>query len=600
MFDNIIASLKLLLPANVGILDFIQMVIIYIVLYYCIKTAKGTRAWILAKGVIIIGIVYLFFYITGMTVLQYIIQSLFSALMIAVIIMIQPELQKVVEKIGTNNVKNIMSLFKKNKEEGRFYSLKTIEETLQACETMSAAKTGALIVFERKIPLMEYANSGIEVNAKISSQLLINTFEKNTPLHDGAVIIKEDKLNAATCYLPLSKSGKIAKSLGTRHRAGIGISETTDAVVVIVSEETGAISICQGGKIYHNLTKAELNSILQEQSIKTSQITHRKEKKKKFSIWTCIAVAFLSVAIWSVTININDPVSTKTVYNIPVEILNEDVLEKAEQVYDIVQGSSVNVEVVAHRSILDKINENSIKATADFSEMSIVYAVPIKVSMTDTDLNAELKIKSDSVMKLQLEDMIQSEIAVSIKTDGEVAEGYYLNKATPLISSVIASGPKSIINTIGRAEALINIDNINSSTTTKSSITLYDKNGSVIDSEKVSLNESETKVDIEIYKTKSLKVIPKLADNKNYKMENYQIDDIVIAADNKILSSLSSINITIDPKQIDITNNKMLINLNLYLPDGVYLPPSQEETIEVSFKISKITPKATESSTATE
>lgn len=597
MFEKVLSSLRLLFPADIGILDFIQIIIIYIVLYYCIKTMRGTRAWILAKGVAIIGAVYVFFYATGMDVLQYILQSLFSVFMVAIVIMIQPELQKLVEKIGTNNLKTIILQFKKKKEEGRFYSKKTIEETISACESMSATKTGALIVFERKIPLTEYINSGIEIKAKISSQLLLNTFEKNTPLHDGAVIIRNNQLESATCYLPLTQSNTIQKSLGTRHRAGIGVAEATDAIVVIVSEETGSISVCENGQIHHNLTKTELNNILQEQSIIHSQVAHPKKKKKTLSTWTCLAIAFFSIAIWSITININDPVTSKVIYNIPVQVINEDVLEEIEQVYEIVQGSTVNVKVTAHRSILDKIDVNSIIATADFTEMSKVYAVPIQVSLSDTSTKADLEIDSNPIMKLQLEDIVQSEIAISVTTTGTVANGYFLHQATPTIPAVIITGPKSIINTIGRAETTVDITDKKESSSTNSEIVIYDKNGSIINSENVTTSVSKTKINIEIYKTKTLKVIPELTDKKNYKINNYSVDDIIVAADDETLSSLSSLKISIDPKQIDISNNKMIVNLTLYLPENVYLPPSQKETVEISFKISKIKPQPTSKTT---
>jgi diadenylate cyclase len=561
---------------------------------------RGTRAWILAKGVAIIGIVYMFFYVTGMAVLQYILQSLFSVFMVAIVIMVQPELQKLVEKIGTNNIRSVISQFKKKKEEGRFYSEKTIEETLQACENMSKTKTGALIVFERKIPLTEYISSGIEVKGKISNQLLLNTFEKNTPLHDGAVIIREDKLEAATCYLPLSQSKGIEKSLGTRHRAGIGVSEVTDAVVVIVSEETGAISVCQNSNIYHNLTKTDLYNILEEQSIKTVQVTYQKKQRKSLSSWTCFAIAFFSIAIWSIIININDPVISKIIYNVPVEVLNENVLEEIDQVYEIVQGSTVNVKVTAHRSIIDKIKNDDIMATADFTEMSKVYAVPIQTNLVDKSINAELSIDSNAIMKLQLEDVIQSEIAVSVTPTGKVAEGYYFNKAAPVIPSIIVSGPKSIMNTIGKAETVVDITGKNKATTLMSKIILYDKNGSVINSDNVTLNETETEIKIDIYKTKSLKVVPELTDNKNYKINTYHVNDIIVAADDKTLSSLSSLSISIDPKQIDISHDKILIDLNLYLPKNVFLPSSQSETIEISFSISEIKPKKTKATTPTE
>lgn len=590
---EIFSSLKLLMPSSIDILDFIQIVIICIVLYYCVKTIKGTRAWILAKGLAIIGLAYIFFYATGMTVLQYILQSLLSGLMVAVVIMIQPELQKIVEKIGTNKFSDIIKQFKKNKQENKMYETKTIEEVVHACESMSAVKTGALIVFERAVPLTEYIESGISLRAKVSSQLLVNTFEKNTPLHDGAVIIKEDKIEAATCYLPLSQNPRIAKSLGTRHRAAIGVSEVTDAIVVIVSEETGSISVCKGGQIKHNVSRTELYNELAESSIKNHHHTNKKNKKS-LSAFSRIMVAVISVLIWGIVVNVNDPIVSKTFYNIPVEIVNEHVLADIDQAYRVVQADTVNVEITGHRSEVEALVNENIYAVADFSEMSIVYAVPIKVSLKDTNMVAEIEIKSDDIMKLELEEVIQQEIAITVTTTGEVKKGYYLSKATPITPSIVVAGPKSLVNTIGKAEAIVDVSNRYSESSIMSSIVLYDKNGTIIDNNKISLSNETVRVSIEIFKTKTLKAEIQLSDTENYKLVKYSIDNITIAASADVLASLETLTITLDPKQVDINSKTMLINLQLYLPPDVYLPSTQEETVEITYEIKKIEQPPTE------
>jgi len=141
-----------------------------------------------------------------------------------------------------------------------------VDEIVRACEKMSAVKTGALILIEKDVPLGDLERTGISIDAVVTNQLLVNIFEKNTPLHDGAVIIKNNRVAAATCFLPLTDSNEVSKDLGTRHRAGIGASEVSDANVIIVSEETGAISLAKGGVLYRKLTPETLKSMLYQGS----------------------------------------------------------------------------------------------------------------------------------------------------------------------------------------------------------------------------------------------------------------------------------------------------------------------------------------------
>ena len=197
-----------------------------------------------------------------MNTILWIASNLAGALITALVVIFQPELRKVVEQLGQKKIMAAIIPFDAGKEIKERFTDKTVNELIKACYDMGEVKTGALIVIEQEIRLDEYIRTGINVDGILSSQLLINIFEHNTPLHDGAVIIKGDKIRSATCYLPLSENLSLSKALGTRHRAGVGISEVTDSVTIIVSEETGKISIAQRGRLRHNVQEEELRTCL--------------------------------------------------------------------------------------------------------------------------------------------------------------------------------------------------------------------------------------------------------------------------------------------------------------------------------------------------
>ena len=519
-----------------------------------------------------------------MVVLQIIMQSLFSVLIIAFVIMFQPDLQRIVEQLGTNKIQNPLALLKSKNVEERYYSEDTIKEIIQACEIMSEAKTGALIVLEREIPLSEYIESGISVKANVSNQLLINTFEKNTPLHDGAVVIKNDRLEAATCYLPLSKSKGIKKTLGTRHRAGIGLSENSDAIIVVVSEETGHISVCYNGKIKEDLTRASLYDFLLSKSFKSDK-KKKSEVKEGTSVWFKLSIVLSSVLLWSLIINIEDPITTKTFPDIPVKVLNNEVLTDAEKTYEIIQGNTIIVRARGKRSVINNMSKSSFSAVADFSEMSIVNAIPIRVSAVPSDV--ELKIVSDDIMKLELEDLIQTEVQVSVNASGKVSEGHYLAEVVPDVSSVIIKGSKTLVNTIGRAEASVDVSGLEMDTYLSSPIIIYDKNGEVISSELVSVSSSNTDVAIKVFNTKEVAVKVELSDDKNYRLLDYEIENILVAANDSLLNRIDEISVVLDPSKLDLSKKEFLVNLSLYMPEGVYLPETQSESITLQLDIEK-------------
>ncbi|MBQ9644301.1 MAG: diadenylate cyclase CdaA [Lachnospiraceae bacterium] len=239
--------------------DLVEVLIIAFLTYHVLLWLRNTRAWSMLKGILVILIFVIFAVLMNMTTVLWIMRNAAYVASTAVIVILQPELRSAVESLGQRNVLN--SLFRFDSHEEGLFSDRTINEIVRGCMAMARVKTGALIVIEQSTPLLEYERTGIEVDGLVTSQLLINIFEKNTPLHDGAVIIRENRITSATCYLPLSEN-KLDKDLGTRHRAGVGISEVTDSLTIIVSEETGSISTAYRGNLSRNLNQETLRAEL--------------------------------------------------------------------------------------------------------------------------------------------------------------------------------------------------------------------------------------------------------------------------------------------------------------------------------------------------
>ena len=234
-----------------GIVEIIEILIITFLFYHILVWIKSTRAWNLFKGIVIILAFVLVAAVFEMSTILWIAERTLSVGLIAIVVIFQPELRKALENLGNKNF--FGRLFNFNKQEEAKFTDHTIEELIRASFAMGKTKTGALMVIEDNITLNEYIRTGIDVDGMVSSQLLINIFDKNTPLHDGAVIIRGDRIVSATCYLPLSDSLSLSKSLGTRHRAAVGISEVSDSLTIIVSEETGKVSMAMRGQIYHDI-----------------------------------------------------------------------------------------------------------------------------------------------------------------------------------------------------------------------------------------------------------------------------------------------------------------------------------------------------------
>lgn len=241
--------------------DFIDIGIVAIIIYYIITLLRDTRAMQLVKGVIVLFAVFFISRWLHFNALNYILGGAMQIGVFAVIVIFQPEFRNILERMGRFKVGRIIDFAIDTPSDDMSM---TIESVVKAAVDMSATKTGALIVLERETRLGEFVSTGTMLDANVSSSLLENIFVPNTPLHDGAVIIRGNKIMTAGCVLPLSANNNLSNELGTRHRAALGLSETTDAIVVVVSEETGKISIARNGSLTRNLSKESLTKALQK------------------------------------------------------------------------------------------------------------------------------------------------------------------------------------------------------------------------------------------------------------------------------------------------------------------------------------------------
>ena len=589
--QNIFNTIKWSLAIDLTIIDVLQMAILTGLILYLFKTLYRTRAWVLIKGLITIGLVYLFICATNMTVLRAVMESLFSVLAVAIVIMFQPELQKLVEKVGTKNFATTFGNIIKKPQGDAWLTNEQIDEIASACADMSRAKTGALIVLEREIPLKEFIHSGISLKADISSQLLLNIFEKNTPLHDGAVIIRNHWIQSATCYLPLTTDTDVDKHLGTRHRAALGASDSTDCVVVVVSEETGAMSICEDGKIHHNLTKSELVKMLRELSVKTTELAHKRERKK-IPLSIAVLSPVLAVLTCLTMINNTDPVIYKTFNDVPVQLVNVDALNAINQSYTIESGDSVSVTLKGHRSVLDRLSTSDITATSDLEDMSLTYAVPVTVSIAEEYARAVEIQPQMHVLKLALEDSVPVEIPIAINIIG--ANVNKLIKVDVVgYKTIKVTGAESVVKTLDKAIVSVDITDRTDSFTDTVSATVYDKNGALVPMSKLKLNNQvEVQGVAHVVKTVPVKVnlIEQSKENEFYYELlscELQSETVDVAAPAELIDSIEALELTIVPDDNAEVLSTLMFKLKNYLPEGFVLGPTQDEEFSVDVNMTK-------------
>ena len=254
--------------------SIVDIALVWYVIYKLINVIRGTKAVQLLKGILVILLVRVVSEWLGLITLSWMMQQAINWGFLAVIIIFQPELRRALEQLGRGR------FFSRSSTQDDDNQEKTVEAIVKATDYMAKRRIGALISIERETGMSDYIETGIRLNSNISSELLINIFIPNTPLHDGAVIIQKNNVSAAACYLPLSESPFISKELGTRHRAALGISEVTDSLTVIVSEETGGISLTRNGELHRDLKVEELKELLTSE-----MMIHNKAKQASSARW---------------------------------------------------------------------------------------------------------------------------------------------------------------------------------------------------------------------------------------------------------------------------------------------------------------------------
>ena len=263
---------------EVRLTDIVEVLILTYLIYQLIAWVKNTKAWMLLKGIAVLAVLILVAAAFEMHTILFVARNSVTVLATAAVVVFQPELRRALEKLGERRFLTSIVSFETNKEKVRF-SEDTMDSIIDAVYNMGRTRTGALLVVEQAIRLHEYESTGIRMDCMVSMQVLMNIFEHNTPLHDGAVIIRGDRIVSATCYLPLSDNMGLSKELGTRHRAAVGMSEVSDALVIVVSEETGAISVAQSGVLARAVDREILRSRLES-------IQNRKTEPTRLSaIW---------------------------------------------------------------------------------------------------------------------------------------------------------------------------------------------------------------------------------------------------------------------------------------------------------------------------
>lgn len=259
---------------NIRFTDVLEVLIIAFLIYQIMIWIKNTKAWMLLKGITVLAVFILVATLLQMHTVLFIVRNTVTVMAMAVVVVFQPELRRALEKLGEKSLFSSVVPFDTSRDRVRF-SKETVDSIVDASYSMGRVKTGALIVVEQAIHLTEYESTGIRMDCIVSMQVLVNIFEHNTPLHDGAIIVRGDRIVSATCYLPLSDNMGLSKELGTRHRAAVGMSEVSDALIVAVSEETGAVSVAQGGRLKRNVSREELRASLEN-------IQNRKTESRKW------------------------------------------------------------------------------------------------------------------------------------------------------------------------------------------------------------------------------------------------------------------------------------------------------------------------------
>ena len=619
------------LLSTIRITDVIDIFIVSFMFYKLFALIRGTRATQLIKGILFIFIGSKLSEFFKLYTISWILNNAVTVGFIAILIVFQPELRRILEHIGNNKL-----LKPVNFEESRS-NANVIEEIVKATYSLAGKKIGALMVLERKTGLRDIIETGISLNSDISYELLMNIFIPNTPLHDGAVVISNDHIIAASCFLPLTDNKQISMELGTRHRAGIGISEKSDAIVIVVSEETGYVSICEKSKINRNVSKEYLlnylveNFVVEEKNtnsfkeifqnlfenkeISKESVTKEelKEEVKKEIIDDIkeevseivenqgdkvvkkdfkLKLISLSVGIvmWFLVIGGVNPVVTRQFTDVPVSFKNQSVLESRKLIRVSPENPTVTVTITGKRSDVYSVNKSDIVAevnlqngiTSGAHRLSINYKVPY---------NVQFKSASDNDLLVTLDEEISKTYKVEVETIGQIKnKNQVVAKKEPADSEVVVKGPVSYVNKVKRVRCVVDVTNKDGDEVVQSKIVPVDELNKEV--KKVSLSKTDTNVSIGF---KNFKEVPiKLVEINSPPSDVRILKKDIVPNIISIVGNLTSLEqiSQINTKPFDLSQIKESgsYNLNLELPSDVTLVNNDLKVvinIDVDKKIEK-------------
>ena len=278
--DSYLTGLFATLRESFNLIDLLDILVVALIVYYCIKLFRQTRAIHLLRGVLFVLVIYVIVKVLKMSTMSFLFSHLFSNIVVVIVLLFQPEFRHAIESFGRSGGIKRFSLFTRDSTLLRETYQSAISSIVMACMNMSENRVGALIVLEDKTPLADVIDTGSEIDAKISVPLIENIFYPKSPLHDGAMIIRDARVCAAGCILPLTEN-EISRELGTRHRAAVGMSEASDALVIVVSEETGAVSVAKDAKLQRGLNSSQLLEYLNDFMLPKEEPKKSKEKRRK-------------------------------------------------------------------------------------------------------------------------------------------------------------------------------------------------------------------------------------------------------------------------------------------------------------------------------
>lgn len=577
---------------DITFMDILEILSIVLLIYMVVSHIRDTRAWTVLKGIMALLVLYAGAYLLSFSVVMEIFQTLMGVIAVGIVILFQKELRKLLEGIGKKKLR-----IKKKRTTREYISDKTIDAIVGACNEMSPVRTGALIVLKKDTPLNDYISTGITINADTSAQLLQQIFEHNTPLHDGAVIIGNNRIVAATCYLPLSENPSISKDLGTRHRAAIGISEASDCLVITVSEETGAISVAENGKISRGLSEKLLRKKLESFQEKTEKPKPAKEyllnvlaSNRKLKLLSLVIGAF----VWLTFTNINDPAIIRTIRGIPVKVENSNIISKAGKTYSITDECIAEITVKGKRSETDRLTASDFKATADLSHISNINTVCASI---EAPPGIEV-LENNNFYKVAIEDLATTE--QDIVADTSADDSVYIKDIDISPPSIKVSGPASALNRIGEVRVRGTTGPVTDKYSEDLEPVIYDKNGSVMDTQNISVSPATVRVSYNTLPVREswLEVAVKNKKHKNGEITSWSVypETIRIAAPKNLIGTLDKISAEIPvsvPPDAGDSNMIREVEIAKYLPAGVYLC-DRAQTVNINFTYKQYTEKTVE------